>query len=90
MGDADLRRRLRVLQEGLELMHYTPEDAALRIHEAYALLVRDAEAAARETGVAFAPPTDDDIVTFAIYGEEKARAVKAFHEQRNRRLPGGH
>ena len=81
-GASDLKRRLRLLQEGMESLSFTKDEARVRIHEAYAMLYKAAQAAASESGQPVTLPTDEAIFTLALYGEEKAAAVKAFHQRR--------
>ena len=80
---SDLKRRLRLLEEGMESLSFTKDEARVRIHEAYAMLYKAAQAAASESGQPVTLPTDEAIFTLALYGEEKAAAVKAFHQRRS-------
>jgi hypothetical protein len=78
----DLNRRLRQLEEGLVGLNFTPEEARDRIREAYMSLTARARVAAEITGDEANLPTDDQIITLALYGEAKAAAVWEFHAKR--------
>jgi hypothetical protein len=82
--DIDLNRRLRQLEEGLVGLNFTPDEAAERIRDAYTSLNARSRVVAETTGDAPQPPSDDEIITLALYGEAKAAAVWEFHAKRAR------
>jgi hypothetical protein len=83
-AELELERRLRLLEEGLVSLSFTPDEAAERIRQAYMALVTSARSAAEATDSPARQPTDDEIITLAIYSEAKAAAVWEFHAKRGR------